>query len=259
MPKKHLGQHFLSDPHILRKIVDFSRVGSQDTVVEIGPGKGTLTQTLAERVRRVVTIEIDPDLVRSLRTRISSNVEIIEGDALEIDFTRLSDSPYHVVANLPYNVATPLIERFTKARGSIASVTIMLQKEVADRILAGPGSRQYGVLSVGIQYYAGTEGGFRVPPGAFTPKPKVWSRMIRMTWHAEIVDSPDFMLFVKQAFSSRRKKLVNNLVPSFPGHGRDRLLEIFEREGVPPDARAENLPVDAFIRLHHALVYNLDP
>ncbi len=210
-------------------------------------------------MRRVVTIEVDSDLVRALRTRVSSNVEIIEGDALEMDFTRLSDSPYHIVANLPYNVATPLIERFTQARGSIASVTVMLQKEVADRILADPGSRQYGVLSVGIQYYAETEGGFRVPPGAFTPKPKVWSRMIRMTWRADTVDSPNFMLFVKQAFSSRRKKLVNNLVPSFPGHGRDGLLKTFEHEGVPPDARAEDLSVDTFVRLHHALVYNLGP
>ena len=259
MPKKHLGQHFLSDPQILERIVGFSRVTRSDTVVEIGPGRGSLTQAIAGKVRRVIAIEFDTDLVSFLRGTLGPRVEVLEHDALEIDFTTLCPTPYHVVANLPYNVATPLIERFVAARDSIASVTVMLQREVADRILATPGGRQYGALSVGTQYYATIEGGFQVPPGAFTPPPKVHSRMVRMTWNRNVADSPEFIIFVRRAFASRRKKLLNNLSPIFPGMGRAELIGILEREGINSNARAEDLSVEAFVRLHRTLGYNLSP
>ena len=259
MPKKHLGQHFLSDSNILDRIVGFSRVTEEDTVVEVGPGRGALTATIAARVRRVIAIEVDTDLITSLHQSVGPNVEILERDALEVDFGGLCPTRYHVIANLPYNIATPLIEKFTAARASIESVTVMLQREVADRILAGPGGRQYGALSVATQYYAEIEGGFTVPPGAFTPPPKVHSRMLRLTWHANTADSPEFIVFVRRAFASRRKKLLNNIVPMFPGQGRTALIGILENEGIDRNARPEDLSVEAFTQLHRALVYNLNP
>ena len=256
MPKKQLGQHFLSDPNILERIVRFSRIAGEDTVVEVGPGRGTLTSAISRRVRRVIAIEVDPDLISSLRETVRPNVEILECDALEVDFAALSPTRYHVVANLPFNIATPLIERFVNARASIDSVTVMLQREVANRILAAPGGRQYGALSVGTQYYATIEAGFTVPPEAFRPQPKVHSRMLRLTWYANVADSPEFIGFVRRAFASRRKKLLNNLAPAFPGHGREELIGILEREGIDRNARPEDLSVEAFIRLHSSLVYN---
>ncbi len=259
MPKKHLGQHFLSDTAILDRMVGFSQVATDDTVVEIGPGRGTLTATLAGRVRRVIAIELDRDLIFPLREQAGPNVEVIEGDALEVDFTCICPTRYHVVANLPYNVATPLIERFVAARAAIDSVTVMLQKEVAERILATSGGSQYGALSVGMQYYAAIEGGFTVPPGAFTPPPKVFSRVIRLTWHPDAVDLPEFVAFVRRAFASRRKKLVNNLAPIYPHLGRRNLIDILQRAAIDPDARPGDLPVEAFVRLHHSLVYNPSP
>ncbi len=259
MPKKHLGQHFLSDSGILDRIVRFSQVTDEDTVVEVGPGRGTLTKAIAGKVRRVIAIEFDADLISFLRRTVGPRVEVLERDALEVDFTALSPTPYHVVANLPYNIATPLIERFVAARDSISSVTVMLQREVADRILASPGGRQYGALSVGTQYYARIERGFTVPPGAFTPPPKVHSRMLRMTWNRDVADSPEFIIFVRRAFTSRRKKLLNNLAVIFPGRGREELIGIFEREGIDSNARPEDLSVEAFARLHRTLGYNLSP
>ena len=259
MPKKHLGQHFLSDPHILERIVEFSRISRDDTVVEVGPGRGALTKALAGKVRRVIAIELDADLVSFLRGTLGPTVEILESDALAVDFPTLCPSRYHVVANLPYNIATPLIERFVAARDSIASVTVMLQKEVADRILAAPGGRQYGALSVGTQYYATIEGGFTIPPGAFAPPPKVHSRVLRMTWNNNVANSPEFIVFVRRAFASRRKKLLNNLSPMFPGRGRAELIGILKREGIDSNARAEDLSVEAFVRLHRTLGYNLSP
>ena len=259
MPKKHLGQHFLSDSNILDRIVGFSRVSHEDTVVEIGPGRGTLTKALSGKVQRVVAIEVDPDLISFLRGTVGPKVEILERDALEVDFTTVCSTRYHIVANLPYNIATPLIERFVAARAYIDSVTVMLQREVADRILAAPGGRQYGALSVGTQYYAMIEGGFTVGPGAFTPPPKVHSRMLRMTWNSNVADSPEFIVFVRSAFASRRKKLVNNLSPLFPGRERKELLGVLEAEGIDQNARPEDLSVEAFVRLHRTLVYNLRP
>ncbi len=207
----------------------------------------------------MIAIEIDPDLILSLRETVGPKVEILERDALQVDFTTICRAPYHIVANLPYNIATPLIEKFVAARSSIASVTVMLQKEVADRMLASPGGRQYGALSVGTQYFATIESGFAVPPGAFSPPPKVQSRILRMTWNANVEDSPAFLIFVRRAFASRRKKLINNLLPIFPGQRREELIRVLEGEGIDPSARAEDLPVEAFVRLHRTLIYNLSP
>ena len=249
MPKKRFGQHFLSDPNILGRIVDFSRVGPFDTVVEIGPGRGALTKAIAERVRRVVAVEIDRDLAEKLRTSVPANVQIVEQDALGTDLAAVSPEPYHLLGNLPYNIATPLFERFVEARTHILSVTVMIQREVADRILAGPGNRDYSPLSIGIQYYAEVEFGFGVPPGAFTPRPKVDSAVIRLTWRDNVADAPALMKFVRKAFMSRRKKLVNNLMAMYGNKNRIELTDTLTALGIDSDARPEDLSVEAYVKL----------
>ena len=253
MPKKHLGQHFLSDPRILERIARFADFVPEDTVIEIGPGKGSLTKVLARKARHVIAIEIDPALALTLGDTMPGNVEILERDALDVDFTSIASGRYHLVANLPYNIATPLIGKFVLARSAIIAATVMVQKEVADRISASPGSRRYGSLSIGVQYYAFVERGPRVPPGAFVPKPKVHSQMIRMTWRSDVPDFPELMAFVRKSFSSRRKKLVNNISPMFPDLTRDALQGILDQEGLDPGVRPEDLSVQQFVEIHRSL------
>jgi 16S rRNA (adenine1518-N6/adenine1519-N6)-dimethyltransferase len=251
--KKRYGQHFLSDTNILKRIVAFAGIEPMDTVVEIGPGGGALTLQLAQQATRVVAIEIDRDLISPLRSAAPHNVEVIEADALSFDFSRIAEEPYHLVGNLPYNVATPLFRRFIGFRRSIRDVTVMIQKEVADRIVAGPGSAAYGPLSVLVQYYAAPRYGFTVAPGSFRPKPKVDSAVIRLEWRAAVADADDFTDFVHRAFASRRKKLANNLGRMYPEKSRGQLLQTLSDVSVPPDARPENLSVEEFLRLYNQI------
>jgi 16S rRNA (adenine1518-N6/adenine1519-N6)-dimethyltransferase len=251
--KKRYGQHFLSDRHILQRIVRLAAIGSEDTVVEIGPGAGGLTRELATAARRVIAIEVDHDLIPKLRNSVPGNVTVVEADALEADLISLTGSPFHLVGNLPYNIATPLLKQFISAREHILDVTIMLQKEVADRLRASAGSKDYGPLSLLIQYYATPIRGFTVPPGAFTPRPKVDSAVIRLEWKPGVPSSKDFTDFVQKAFGSRRKKLVNNLVTLCPGHSREEIVTILENEGLSRDARAETLTVGQFLRVYNQL------
>ena len=253
MLKKRFGQHFLSDPNILRRIVRFAGVQPEDTVVEIGPGGGSLTRELAAAAKRVVALEIDPELIPSLRERMPANVTIVEVDALDADLGTLVDGSFRIVGNLPYNVATPLFKRFIAFRRTIIDVTAMIQREVAERIAAKPGDEAYGPLSVLIQYYAEPRLGFSVPPGAFRPQPKVDSAVIRLDWRRGVADAQDFTDFVHHAFGSRRKKLVNNLMHLHPERTRERLLETMRRAEIPADVRPENLSVYDYLRLFAAL------
>ena len=246
--KKRFGQHFLTDPSILRRIVQFARLTPEDTVVEIGPGAGSLTLALAAAVHRVIAIEIDRALIAELRARLPSNVEIIEGDALEAVLPQI---PFHVVANLPYNIATPLLRRFIDYRDQILGITVMIQKEVADRLSANPRTRDYGPLSVLIQYYATVAYGFTVPPGAFKPPPKVNSAVVRIDWKPRIRDDKRFTGFVHKAFSSRRKKLANNLQSMFGSESRAQILQRLESAGIGPNARPEELSVAEFLRVYN--------
>ena len=246
--KKRYGQHFLSDPSILRRIVQFARLTPEDTVVEIGPGGGSLTLVLAAAAHRVIAIEIDRDLIAELRGRVPSNVEIIEGDALEAVFPQM---PFHVVANLPYNVASPLLKRFIDHRGRIIDITVMIQKEVADRLSASPHTRDYGPLSVLVQYYATVAYGFTVPPGAFKPPPKVNSAVVRIDWKPGVPDDTRFTGFVHKAFSSRRKKLANNLHSMFGFLSRELILHRLESAAINPNARPEELSVAEFLRVYN--------
>ncbi len=244
--KKRYGQHFLHDRNILRRIVEFAEI--THSVIEIGPGEGTLTCELASRAERVIAIEIDRDLIPRLRASMPSNVEIIEGDALDVAWPA---GVFQVVGNLPYNVATPLLKRFIENRSNIHDVTIMVQKEVAERLMAAPKSRDYGGLSVFVQYYATVEYGFTVPPGAFKPHPKVESAVIRLKWKPAIPDATEFTTFVQQSFSSRRKKLANNLIRMFGSLGRHEILSRIEAAGISTNARPEDLSVDEFLRVYN--------
>jgi 16S rRNA (adenine1518-N6/adenine1519-N6)-dimethyltransferase len=248
--KKRFGQHFLTNKSILQRIVHLARLGPEDTVVEIGPGKGTLTIKLASVVRRVVAIEIDRDLIPALRSTLPANVEIIEGDALQTDLPR---APFHIVSNLPYNVATALFKRFIANRDRISSVTAMIQKEVAERLIAKPRTKAYGPLSVLIQYYADVAYGFTVAPGAFSPPPKVDSAVVRLEWKPNVADATPFTDFVHQAFSSRRKTLANNLVSMFGSCDRKEILRRLEQSGIAPGARPEELSVAEFLRVYNQM------
>jgi 16S rRNA (adenine1518-N6/adenine1519-N6)-dimethyltransferase len=247
--KKRFGQHFLSDRNILQRIVRLAAIKREDTVVEIGPGAGALTRELAAAASRVIAIEIDRDLVPGLRSTMPGNVEILEGDALDMELPRHA----HLVGNLPYNIATPLLKKFIASRAHLLDVTIMLQKEVAERIRAKAGSEDYGPLSVLIQYYAQPVWGFTVPPGAFTPKPKVDSAVIRLEWKTGVADNSGFTDFVHHAFGSRRKKLLNNLASIFPRKSRQELVSVLEACAVSRDARAETLSVEQFLAVYNQL------
>jgi 16S rRNA (adenine1518-N6/adenine1519-N6)-dimethyltransferase len=248
--KKRYGQHFISDRDLLQRIIELAHISSTDTVIEIGPGSGSLTRELAAVAKRVVAIEIDRDLIGALRRSVPFNVEVVDADALGVDFDQY-DAPFHVIGNLPYNVATALLRIFIARRARISEVTIMLQKEVAQRVCARPGTPDYGPLSVLVQYYAEPTWGFTVPPSAFTPPPKVDSAVIRLDWKPGVADFPAFTDFVHRAFALRRKKLVNNLGAILPGRTRDDLTDILRRAAISIDVRAETLTIEEFLRVYN--------
>lgn len=251
--KKRYGQHFISDRNLLQRIVDLAHIAPNDTVIEIGPGTGTLTRELAGAASRVIAVEIDRDLIGALRRKMPGNVEIVEGDALEVRLDALTDGPYHIVGNLPFNIATILLQKFIAHRARIIEVTVMLQREVAERVRATPGTRDWGPLSILIQYYALATWGFIVPPGAFTPPPKVDSAVIRLDWNPGVADFPAFTNFVHRAFSSRRKKLLNNLLQIASSKSRGEIADILQSSGIPVDARAETLSIEDFLRVYNRI------
>jgi 16S rRNA (adenine1518-N6/adenine1519-N6)-dimethyltransferase len=253
-PKKSLGQNFLRDPHYLNRIADAAQLGPDDRVLEIGPGLGHLTHVLAERAKEVLALEIDDRLVPRLREEFSgtSNVSIIHADALEYSYETL-DGKWKVVANLPYYISTPIIQRLIASRDKFLSLTLMLQKEVAERIAAPPGGKDYGFLSVLVQLYALPQLEFKVPPGAFTPRPEVDSVVLTLSIRdcaaaaVKVKDEAFLMTLVKAAFSQRRKTLRNSLRQlNAPKEKMDR---VFETIGIDLGRRAETLSVEEFGRL----------
>ncbi|MFA5353775.1 MAG: 16S rRNA (adenine(1518)-N(6)/adenine(1519)-N(6))-dimethyltransferase RsmA [Thermodesulfovibrionales bacterium] len=252
-PKKHLGQNFLFDPSILKKIIKVAGVTGDDTVVEIGPGPGRLTLLLAGAAKKVIAIELDTDLCADLQEQVREypNLEVILGDALQYPFENLE--PFRVVANIPYYITTPIMFRLLEARSQLRSMTLTIQKEVAQRIVAKPGGKDYGSLSVAIQYYGEARLAFTVPRGAFRPVPKVDSAVL----HVEILPSPrvtvldegTFFKVVRAAFSQRRKTLANSL-KAVLGDMRDILI----RAEIDPVRRAETLSIGEFGRLSDILV-----
>jgi 16S rRNA (adenine1518-N6/adenine1519-N6)-dimethyltransferase len=253
--KRRLGQHFLTDRRLLDRIADALVAGPQDTVLEIGPGPGGLTAALAERAGRLVAIEKDPDLVPALRERFPQ-VTIVEADALESDWHALAGPRFLVAGNIPYNITSPLIDKALQPPIP-ERIVFLVQKEVADRVAARAGERAYGALSAGVQSVARVERLFPVPAGAFHPKPKVDSAVLRLTpLEAPVVSSAEregFRRLVVGLFGFRRKQLARGL-RELTGWEASAVLSALDRAGVPAVVRPEVLAPAAFAALLRALV-----
>jgi 16S rRNA (adenine1518-N6/adenine1519-N6)-dimethyltransferase len=248
-PRKRFGQHFLTDRHYLGRIVAAIDPRRGDAMVEIGPGTGLLTDELVAALDHLHVVEIDRDLAAALRNRFeASRVTVHEGDALEFDFASLP-APLRVAGNLPYNVSTPILFRMAALAARLVDCTFLLQKEVVDRMAAAPATGDYGRLSVMLQYRFTVESLLRVPPGAFTPPPKVESAVVRMVPLAAsrpiARDEPRFAAVVAAAFSQRRKTL-RNAVRALVDDAA------FSRAGIDPGRRGETLSVKEFIALSDA-------
>ncbi|MFZ6017451.1 MAG: 16S rRNA (adenine(1518)-N(6)/adenine(1519)-N(6))-dimethyltransferase RsmA [Nitrospirota bacterium] len=250
---RYLGQNFLYDPSILRRIIQVAQLDGEDLVVEIGPGPGRLTKMLARKVKRVIAIELDEKLFENLRDELAeySNIELIHGDALKFPFESLIE--FKVVANIPYYITTPIIFRLLEVRKNLKSMTLTVQKEVAERIVASPGGKDYGVLSIMVQYYAMPRLKFMIPKGAFRPVPRVDSAVL----HIKILDKPSvivkdealFLRLIKTAFSQRRKMLPNSL-KSIRSDIKEKLVEA----GIDSNRRPETLSIEEFARLSNILI-----
>jgi len=248
--KKSLSQNFLSDISIARKIVDFARIEGSDTVLEIGPGRGVLTFLLSERAKEVIAIELDRGLYDALsekiRQRKVKNLRLIYGEAMRFDYSSLGR--FKVVANIPYHITTPLIFKLLEHRDRLVSMTLTVQKEVAQRIVAIPGGKDYGVLSLMVQYYGSAEIGFIISRGAFRPVPKVDSACLHIEIYkkpkVEVKDEMCFLKLIKTAFSKRRKTLYNNLKAEYPD-----IKATLEALGIEPSRRAETLSMAEFASL----------
>lgn len=259
--QKKFGQNFLIDGHVLDKIIAASGVTKEDCVVEIGPGIGTLTQYLAEAAREVVSIEIDKMLIPILHETLAEydNVTIINQDVLKVDLEeivreRCGGRPVKVVANLPYYITTPIIMTLFESRLPIASVTVMVQKEVAARMQAGPGTKDYGALSLAVQYFAQPYIAANVPPNCFMPRPRVGSAVIRLTRHetppVQVKDEAAMFRVIRASFNQRRKTLVNGLnnAPQIP-YPKEAILEALRRMGLSQTIRGEALTLEQFAEL----------
>jgi 16S rRNA (adenine1518-N6/adenine1519-N6)-dimethyltransferase len=253
--KRRLGQHFLTDPRLLGRIADALGAGPRDTVLEIGPGPGGLTAALVERAGRLVAIEKDADLVPALRERFPA-ATIVEGDALETDWPAVAGPRYLVAGNIPYNITSPLIDKALDPPRPVR-IVFLVQKEVADRVTALAGEPAYGALSVGVQSVAAAERLFIVPAGAFHPRPKVDSAVLRLTPLAEPLVDPaeqwSFRRLVVGLFGFRRKQLARGL-RELTGWEPARVGEVLARIGVPPASRPEVVAPGTFAALHRALV-----
>lgn len=218
--KKSLGQHFLADPNYCRRIVHFAEIQPTDTVLEIGPGTGQLTKHLLVRARRVIAIEFDRDMVAHLRIRFAKEprLTLIQLDVLTLDWDAiLKTAPVKIVGNLPYNISTRVLTKTTEIKDRFHSFTFMIQKEVAERVLATPGSKDYGYFTLVMEYHFERVKGFDVPPGSFVPKPKVTSHVMKVVPRDPpypVKDYDQFLLLLKKSFQQRRKTLWNNLKPT---------------------------------------------
>lgn len=263
---KSLGQNFLTDAGVLDAIVEGSGIGAQTDVLEIGPGIGVLTARLCRAARHVVTVELDEKLLPVLDETLAEfrNVEIVQGDILKTDIGALVQEHFggnmvQVAANLPYYITSPILMRLIEAREWISSITVMVQKEVAERIAAPPGGKDYGVLSVAVQYYGSVELLTEVPPESFLPPPKVSSAVIRihlLSQPSVRTDETLFFKIVKASFAQRRKTLVNSLSAGMSCYGKDVIRAALEQIGLPETVRAERLSLEEFAKLTNLLGNN---
>ena len=261
IPRKKWGQHFLADKNILKKVIKTAEIEKEDVVLEVGPGLGGMTQALAHEAKKVIAVEIDARLAEILRNKLADtpNVEIIRSDILKFDVRKHLGSgkrPVKVVANLPYQISTPLLFHFIESRDLFSALILMLQKEVAERMVAPPGGKTYGPLSVLVQSVADVSICFTIKPSAFFPPPEVESAVIRLSWKERPMIAPEqedwFRLVVKGCLGYRRKTLANALKHSdlpLPENLKERLEEV----GIDPRRRPETLSVQEFVGLASVL------
>jgi 16S rRNA (adenine1518-N6/adenine1519-N6)-dimethyltransferase len=253
--KRRLGQHFLADPRILARIADALQAGPADTVLEIGPGPGGLTEALLARAGKVIAIEKDRDLIPQLRARFPQ-LDLVEGDALDLDWHGLIRPPFLVTGNIPYNITSPLLEK-AMLPPRPERIVFLVQKEVADRVSAEPGTGEYGALSIGIQVVAKAERLFTVTAGAFHPRPKVDSAVLRLTplLQPAVADEErdSFRALVVGLFGFRRKQMLRAL-RELTGWDAGRVSSMLAGVAIGETLRPEVLPPLDFVRLHRALV-----
>ena len=265
MFQKKFGQNFLIDTHVLEKIISAAGITKNDCVLEIGPGIGTMTQYLAENAGHVVAVEIDRNLIPILKETLADydNVTVINEDILRVDIKALAEEynggkPIKVVANLPYYITTPIIMGLFESGVPIDNITVMVQKEVADRMKEGPGSKDYGALSLAVQYYAEPEIVANVPPNCFIPRPNVGSAVIRLTRHKEMpveVKDPALMFkIIRASFNQRRKTLQSGLgnAPELP-YTKEQIAAAIAEMGLTPTIRGEALSLAQFAQLSDIL------
>ena len=265
MFQKKFGQNFLIDTHVLEKIISAAGITKNDCVLEIGPGIGTMTQYLAENAGHVVAVEIDRNLIPILKETLADydNMTVINEDILRVDIKALAEEynggkPIKVVANLPYYITTPIIMGLFESGVPIDNITVMVQKEVADRMKEGPGSKDYGALSLAVQYYAEPEIVANVPPNCFIPRPNVGSAVIRLTRHKEMpveVKDPVLMFkIIRASFNQRRKTLQNGLgnAPELP-YTKEQIAAAIAEMGLTPTIRGEALSLAQFAQLSDIL------
>ncbi|MBN1831830.1 MAG: ribosomal RNA small subunit methyltransferase A [Deltaproteobacteria bacterium] len=263
-PKKSLGQHFLKDIGIVQEIINKARFDPTDRVLEIGPGLGALTLLLAREVYHIIAVEKDSRLADILNKRLSDekidNVFLINEDILKLDFNRvpsLHEGNFVVIGNLPYNISSPILEKLVENRQMVNRAVLMLQSELAGRLIANPGTKAFGAMTVFIQYHAHVAPLLHVPKEAFRPRPKVDSMVLEMDFQRpypeRTEDDVHFRRVVKGAFAQRRKTLINSLKNSFVSCSREEILSALEKCDMDPKRRAETLTIGDFLRLSSAL------
>ncbi|HAB87641.1 MAG TPA: 16S rRNA (adenine(1518)-N(6)/adenine(1519)-N(6))-dimethyltransferase [Coprococcus sp.] len=259
--QKKFGQNFLIDDHVITKIINAAEITKDDLVLEIGPGIGTMTQYLAESARKVIAVEIDKNLIPILGETLAEydNVTVINEDILKLDINRLVEEenagkPIKVVANLPYYITTPIIMGLFESHVPLQSITVMVQKEVADRMQVGPGSKDYGALSLAVQYYAEPYIAANVPPNCFIPRPGVGSAVIRLTRYEEppvtVKDESLMFKLIRASFNQRRKTLQNGIAnsPELP-YSKAQVEKALEKMGLAANVRGESLTLAEFAKL----------
>ena len=259
--QKKFGQNFLIDDHVITKIINAAEITKDDMVLEIGPGIGTMTQYLAESARKVIAVEIDKNLIPILGETLAEydNVTVINEDILKLDINRLVEEenagkPIKVVANLPYYITTPIIMGLFESHVPLQSITVMVQKEVADRMQVGPGSKDYGALSLAVQYYAKPYIAANVPPNCFIPRPGVGSAVIRLTRYEEppvtVKDESLMFKLIRASFNQRRKTLQNGIAnsPELP-YSKAQVEKALEKMGLAANVRGESLTLAEFAKL----------
>lgn len=257
---KSLGQNFLKDENIVNEIISYSDLNEDDIVIEVGPGIGVMTENIAKKVKKVIAIEIDKNLIPILNETLKNynNVEIINEDVLKVNLNELKETYFpnikpKIIANLPYYITTPIIMNFLESNFDFQSMVVMMQKEVAERITSKPGNKIYGTISVAVQYYATPILVLTVPKESFVPQPKINSAVLKLVPHdsclTKVMDHKLFLKTIKGAFSTRRKTLLNSLSNVF---NKDAAKKALELSGINPNKRGETLSVEEFARLSNA-------